>query len=109
MLSATRRELLILEAGDLYIAGRLLGAAPGRNAIYKQDAAAFSLGSALSLQRLWVAGDGSWLPKMLEPEPQSQSYAELRSEGKEGTAQSCRTRKYSVTMCYRFLQKTLCS
>lgn len=80
------KGLAVSQAGDLFIAGRVL-AADGRSAIYKQEAAAFELGDALSPKRLWTAGDGSWLPMMLETglpsmsEPMSPSTPELFQPG----------------------------
>lgn len=80
------KGLAVSQAGDLFIAGRVL-AAGGRSAIYKQEAAAFESGDSLSPKRLWTAGDGSWLPTMLETglpsmsEPMSPSTPELFQPG----------------------------
>lgn len=82
------KGLAVSQAGDLFIAGRVLAVGQGgRSAIYKQEAAAFELGEVPSPQQLWTAGDGSWLPKILETgqpsmsEPMSPSTPEIYQPG----------------------------
>ena len=81
------KGLAVSQAGDLLIAGRIILASGGRSAIYKQEASTFETGDVQSPKRLWTAGDGSWLPKMLETglpsmsEPMSPSTPELFQPG----------------------------
>ncbi|CAJ1346616.1 unnamed protein product [Effrenium voratum] len=77
------KGLAVSQARELYISGRAASAAtPGLNAIYK-----VTVSDQQALQRLWTAGDGSWMPVMLPTglpsmtEPMSPSTSEIFQPG----------------------------
>ncbi|CAE7193405.1 ALKBH3, partial [Symbiodinium pilosum] len=82
------KGLAVSQAGDLFIAGRLVASPPltGHSAIYKKAADALE-GTPTPLKRLWTAGDGSWIPVLLEDgspatsEPMSPSTPEIYQPG----------------------------